>query len=93
MKNLYVFLASLVMVISNSALLADTAKGRALHNNHCIACHDTSVYTRKDRKTGSLSALRSQVERCVQVTGVPWTADMKRDLIEYLNTTYYKFGQ
>lgn len=65
--------------------------GKALHDARCLACHGTEVYTREDRKIGSLSALGTQVRRCTHATGVQWFDDETDAVIDYLNRSYYKF--
>jgi hypothetical protein len=32
-----------------AALPGDSADGKRLHDANCMGCHDTSIYTRKDR--------------------------------------------
>lgn len=66
--------------------------GKALLDARCQACHGTEVYTRANRKVNSLAALRAQVRRCTQATGVQWFDDETDAVIEYLNKNFYKFG-
>src|SRR5262249_39600346 len=54
--------ASLLILLMPSvayaaALPGDSADGKRLHDASCIGCHDTGIYTRKDRLVGSLDAL------------------------------------
>ena len=32
-----------------AALPGDSAEGKRLHDANCMGCHNTSIYTRKDR--------------------------------------------
>jgi hypothetical protein len=62
---------SLLILLMPSAYAAelpgDSAEGKRLHDANCMGCHDTSVYTRKDRLVQSLDALKSG-----WVTAVIW---------------------
>ncbi|MEJ2258565.1 MAG: cytochrome c [Woeseiaceae bacterium] len=73
--------------------LADVQRGEQLHDEHCMKCHDDSVYTRDERFVASRQALVKQVNRCAQNTGTEWSDDDVDDVVDYLNATYYKFDQ
>lgn len=70
---------------------ADLQAGQALHDANCLKCHDSAVYTRGDRRVGSLAGLRKQVIRCEQSLGLTWFDEQIDDVVHYLNTNYYKF--
>lgn len=70
---------------------ADVSNGKALHENHCVRCHDSTVYTRPDRRVDDLPALEAQVRRCDSALGTTWFDDEIADVVEYLNAEYYKF--
>lgn len=72
-------------------LPGDAAKGKALHDASCVACHDTSVYTRRDRHIQSLAELTEQVNGCSHRTGVKLSPAQVDDLVKYLDETFYKF--
>jgi mono/diheme cytochrome c family protein len=67
--------------------------GKALHAKHCTGCHDSSVYTRPDRKMDSLDALKDRVELCENAAGVTrlWTKEDVSDVVAFLNANFYKF--
>jgi cytochrome c2 len=73
------------------AQAADIENGNDLHFTDCTGCHDSSVYTRADRKVGDLPRLGQQVRFCKDTVGVTWFDDEVEDVIAYLNATYYKF--
>ena len=56
---------SLLILLMPSAYAAslpgDSADGKRLYDANCMGCHDTSVFTRKDRVVQSLDALKKQV--------------------------------
>ena len=47
-----------------SALPGDSTEGKRLHDANCMGCHDTSIYSRKDRLIHSLDALRERLGDC-----------------------------
>ena len=92
MRNLHTFLlAGLACLGATAAQAADIKAGQALHENHCLACHDSSVYSRGDRKVNSLDGLRKQVQRCELSLGLAWHDDEVENVVQYLNSAYYKF--
>ena len=45
-------------------IAGDSADGKRLHHGNCMECHDTTIYTRKDRIVGSLDALKMRLGDC-----------------------------
>lgn len=59
---------------------------------NCMKCHDTSVYTRSDRKVQSYPALEAQVARCDSMLETKLFPEDLEQLSKYLNDQYYKFS-
>jgi mono/diheme cytochrome c family protein len=76
---------------SYAAVQGDGAAGKKLHDAHCMSCHNTSVYTRKDRQIKSLSALGEQLNECTHAAQVTLTDADQQNVIKYLNDQFYKF--
>jgi len=82
---------------AQSVLLGDSAKGKALHDKNCVACHagqykdPSKIYTRPDRRVNSVEGLMKQVAFCNKQTGANLSDDEVNDIIKYLNDTFYKF--
>ena len=55
---------SLVILLLPNAYAAelpgDSAEGKRLHDANCMGCHNTGIYTRKDRLIQSLDALKER---------------------------------
>lgn len=88
---------SLFILSAQTVNAADAANGKALHNESCIACHTSltngqpdTLYTHSDRKFNSLKGLKTQVMRCQSSVGANWFDDQIADVVEYLNTSFYK---
>jgi hypothetical protein len=74
-----------------AALPGDSAEGKKLHDAHCVSCHNTSVYTRRDRQIKSLDGLNQQLVACTHAAQVTWTGDQQKSIVKYLNEQFYKF--
>ena len=86
---------SLLVLLMPSAYAAtlpgDSAEGKRLHDANCMGCHDTSVFTRKDRLVQSLDALKKQLASCTHMSKKEFSASETQDLLKYLNDQFYHF--
>ncbi len=57
----------------------------------CSSCHDSSVYTRSNRRVNSLPALQRQVRMCDANVGTRLFDDDLHTLVNHLNDQYYHF--
>ena len=80
-----------LLALSCTARAADIENGDDLHFENCTGCHDSSVYTRADRKVSDLAQLGKQVRFCKDAVGATWFDDEVDDVIEFLNATHYQF--
>ncbi|MDH5485563.1 MAG: hypothetical protein OEY43_10045 [Gammaproteobacteria bacterium] len=87
------YLTCIALVLSSQVLASDKAhNGETLHNDKCMNCHDTGVYTRENRRVSSLDALSNQVENCMKGPAkAEWTKAETDSVISYLNQKFYKF--
>jgi len=87
--------ASLLILLMPSAYAAslpgDSADGKRLYDANCMGCHDTSVFSRKDRVVQSLHALKEQLASCTHMAKKEFSASETQDLLEYLNDQFYHF--
>ncbi|MFN2308602.1 MAG: cytochrome c [Gammaproteobacteria bacterium] len=88
-RSLYAITVALGWSVT-SVSAADLQAGRLLHDEHCMKCHDSGVYTRDDRRVTSLDGLRKQVKRCELSLGLTWFDEQTEDVVQYLNDAYYK---
>jgi hypothetical protein len=86
---------SLLILLMPSAYAAelpgDSAEGSFLHDANCLGCHDTGVYTRKDRRIRSLDALKGQLANCSHMATLQFSAIETQNIIKYLNDQFYQF--
>lgn len=88
---LWVSLLTLLVPSAHAALPGDIAEGKRLVDANCTGCHDTGVYTRKDRHVRSLDALKQQLGSCSHAAKKELSATETRDIVKYLNDQFYKF--
>ncbi len=92
MKTLPTLAFTLMLATSGSVFAgADIEQGKSMHDESCTACHDSSVYTREDRRVKDLAGLSTQVRRCQQSQGLTWFDEDVENVVQYLNVNYYKF--
>jgi hypothetical protein len=89
--------ALLIGLLSATLAWAEVENGKELHEESCVECHmmsdHTALYTRRDRKVNSLHRLGGQVSACTQTLDIGWFPDEERDVVEYLNSRYYRFSE
>ncbi len=74
-----------------SAYAEATSNGEQLHASKCQGCHDNSVYTRANRFIKNRAALHEQVNRCHKQVRADWTDQQINNVVNYLDSQYYKF--
>ena len=84
-----VTLGALLAVGDASA--AHPARGRALYESRCDACHTTGVHVRESRKATDFAGIRMQVERWNTQLGGAWARDDIDDVAVYLNDRFYQY--
>lgn len=87
--------ASLLILVMPSAYAAelpgDSAEGKRLHDANCMGCHDTGIYTRKDRLVQSFDALKKRLGDCSHMAKKEFSATETQNIIKHLNDQFYKF--
>ena len=73
------------------ALIEVASRGKLLYENHCMACHESVAQIRVNRRVKALPALQAQVIRWAAYSKLPWGNEEIEDVVQYLDTQYYKF--
>jgi mono/diheme cytochrome c family protein len=82
----------LPLAVQAAAFLpGNPAAGKKLHAAQCVACHDSSLYTRANRRVKTVEGLMKQVNGCNTQLKTNLSGDQINDLVIYLNETYYRF--
>ena len=86
---------SLLILLMPSAYAAElpgnSTDGSFLHDANCLGCHDTGIYTRKDRLVGSLDALQKRLGDCSHMAKKEFSAIETQNIIKYLSDQFYQF--
>jgi len=99
MKPLHALFAIALLATLPVHAAGDPAVGRKLvEAKGCDTCHARqnlegakAIYLRKDRKVGSMDELKSQVSACNKGLHLELSPDEERDVVAFLNETYYRF--
>jgi hypothetical protein len=88
-----IFLANVLglLIVHNLAYAADVNNGMNLHQENCLRCHQSEIYTRDDRKVKTLEQLKKQVQQCELAIELGWFEEEVEDVTGFLNVTYYMF--
>lgn len=90
-RTLFTLVTLAVGMSAHAALPGDSAQGKRLHDANCMACHDTGVYTRKDRRIQSVDGLHKQLNDCGHAANVKFLVEEQKSVVKYLNEQFYKF--
>jgi len=83
----------LTIIFTSVTSAVDTVEGKDMYQEDCTKCHDSSVFTRKDRKVNNLESLQKQVHRCVTSQGYSWFDEDEENVTAYLSNAFYKFDK
>ena len=86
-----VWMTLLTLATAPSFAQNDALNPQTFITESCSSCHDSSVYTRDNRRVRSLGQLHSQVRRCDQNLGTGLFDDEIKIVADYLNQQYYRF--
>jgi cytochrome c5 len=79
---------------TQTEMMKTVAKGEQLHEAGCMkGCHDSGIYTRKNRKITHLEGLKARVQGCATNLNLPWFDDESAAVVSYLDHSYYHFKQ
>lgn len=88
--GLATLVASILILANTNVRAEDSERGRLLYENECKVCHTSVVHVREDRKAKSRDEIRNWVQRWQKELKLQWGSSEIDDVIEYLDTTYYK---
>jgi len=85
-------------LLLTSALLASTLtfaneEGKELHDESCVNCHGSEIYTRDNSRIQSHFDLKGQVSACANNLGTGWFPEEEAAVLDFLNKQYYKFDK
>lgn len=66
-------------------------RGQLLYENHCMSCHESVIHIRTDKRIRTLPELRTRVLQWAEYLKLRWGSEEVEDVVNYLNSQYYKF--
>jgi mono/diheme cytochrome c family protein len=92
MRNFMSLTVGILFFASVMPGVADEGNGRNLHDQNCLGCHGTEVYTREDRLIQSMDGLTSRVDFCARnAVKVDWDQKQIDAVANYLDNRFYHF--
>ena len=76
---------------SPASFAATPMAGQALHDAHCAKCHTTDAYKEPKRKVKDFNGLKDRVQSCDYNFKTGWSENQTSQVIDYLNSSFYKF--
>jgi cytochrome c len=79
---------------------ANAARGKVLHDKHCVSCHaktyggdNAQIYLRADRMIHDRKALSQRVAACNAMVKAGLLPEDEEDIAAFLAQQYYKFAK
>ncbi len=98
MIKIKLILSLSLMLILNQSNAVDLKNGKIEHDKNCTSCHiakygkdGSEIYTRENRFVKNYSMLVQRVKACDINTNAGFHDDEVINVIEYLNSSFYKF--
>lgn len=95
-----ILLLGVLPVLWAPLFAADTAQGKQLHDEKCVACHvqryggdGSAIYLRKNRLINDRKALGQRVAACNVMINAGLFPEDEEAITAYLAKRYYKFGK
>jgi len=92
MRTLFPTFSLLAVLCATQGLAAEEESAQSLFDQNCVRCHETDVlFTREDRKIGSLEQLENQVRWCETNLELRWFDEDVTAVTQLLNDRFYHF--
>ena len=78
-------------VVTKSVTEQISGRGQLLYENHCTACHEKSVHSRKHYKANSINDIHQWVIRWSNNLELGWGKHDVDVVTDFLNRRYYHF--
>ena len=69
----------------------DLDRGKQLHDEHCVQCHSSDIYTRENSIIFNYSDLDQRIRQCELGNELAWFDEEIKDVLMYLNRSFYGF--
>jgi len=99
-RKLNIINLAVSLIIISFPVNADIENGKELHDSNCTSCHisiqggdGSGIYTRDNKRIETYPALIKQVNRCRDSLGMEWPENHVNDVVNYLNSNFYKYNK
>ncbi len=82
-----------LLLACQNVIASEDITGKQLHDQHCVSCHSPDIYTRPDSMIHSYRDLTERVRLCELSNELTWFDEEVEAVVDYLNSTYYRFGK
>ncbi len=82
-----------LLLIFPPAQAGELERGRLLYENHCTACHTSTVHVRTKHKARTAQDIETQVRRWSGELGLTWSDAEVMSVRRYLSVRYYGFSE
>jgi mono/diheme cytochrome c family protein len=69
-----------------------TDRGQLLYEHHCTSCHTSVAHLREHRKAKNRADITVWATKWAVYQKLSWSSDDIHAVVEYLDTTFYKFS-
>ena len=76
---------------SEAKVFSEVTRGQMLYENHCMSCHESTVYIRTKRKATNYKEVGNWVNQFADWLNLGWGDVEKQEVMQYLNERYYKY--
>ncbi len=77
--------------IAHAQAATSPTRGQLLYTTHCIACHNSDMHWRDQRKATDWESLTQQVRRWQATAALQWSEDDITEVARHLNDTIYHY--
>lgn len=77
--------------IARAQPVENPSRGQLLYATHCIACHNTQVHWRANKRATDWASLQAWVRHWQAVQALGWSQTDIDDVARYLNILYYRY--
>lgn len=91
-KQRHSLFAGVLICAAVGTSTAEAFDAAQYYNENCTRCHGSEVFTRDNRRVQSFTALENQVARCDAMLETQLFPEDLAQLVEHLNTNFYKFS-
>lgn len=88
---LYYSMSVLVSIGIQSLFAVEVERGQLLHDQYCMQCHSSDIYTRENSIISDYRDLELRIRQCELSNELTWFDEDINAVLTYLNNNFYRF--